>query len=86
MRFQGALIKEQGNTFAIVIVKKHILDNTSKAKDAIIAFQPAFPGVPVILMAQDSRGVPSYYGNSNIVNFMSSVPIEAVPWMEYTIG
>ena len=31
MKFQGAVIKEQGVTFAIVVVKKSVLDNTIKA-------------------------------------------------------
>jgi hypothetical protein len=85
MKFQGAIIKEQGVTFAIVIVKKHIIDNSSEADRAIRGFQPIFPGIPVILMAQDARGLPSYYGRPDISRFMASVPLNAVPWKEYTI-
>ena len=59
MKFQGAVIKEQGVTFAIVIVKKHILDNQNEANKTIQSFQPYFLGYPVVLMAQDSRGNPS---------------------------
>ncbi|MCE7699614.1 MAG: hypothetical protein K8E24_012665, partial [Methanobacterium paludis] len=74
-----------GVTFAIVIVKKYVLDQTSEADKTIKAFQPAFPGVPVVLMSQDSRGVPTYYGRKDIVNFMANVPLEVVPWKEYTL-
>lgn len=84
MRFQGAVIKEQGITFAIVIVKRHVVDNRSEAAAAIAGFQPWFPGIPVILMAQDSRGIPTYFGRTDIARFMSSVPVSAVPWREYT--
>lgn len=85
MKFQGATIKEQGVDFAIVIVKEFVLRNSSKADEMIRTFQPTFPGIPVVLMAQDSRGVPSYYGRKDIANFMANVPIQAVHWKEYTI-
>ncbi len=85
MKFQGALIKEQGVNFAIVIVKKAMLDNRSAAENAIRSFQPVFSGVPVILMAQDSRGVPSYFGRQDVVNFLAHVPMTSIPWREYTL-
>ncbi len=86
MRLQGAVIKEQGVTFAVVIVKRHILDNSFEADRAIAAFQPAFPGLPIVLMAQDHQGVPTYYGRKDISQFMANVPLECVPWAEYTFG
>ena len=86
MRFQGAVIKEQGVTFAVVIVKEHIVDNRLEADRAVHSFLPVFPGVPVVLMAQDSRGTPTYYGRKDIADFMAAVPIHAVPWREYTFG
>lgn len=42
MKFQGAEIKEQGVTFAVVIVKKHVLDNLNTAKETIQSFAPIF--------------------------------------------
>lgn len=86
MRFQGAVIKEQGVTFALVIVKKRVLDSYAERDRITLAFQPAFPGVPVVLMAQDSRGVPTYYGRRDIARFMANVPIDAVPWRWYTVN
>jgi hypothetical protein len=86
MKFQASVIKEQGITFAIVIVKKHVVDNRSTAEDAIRTFQPVFPRIPIVLMAQDSNGVPTYFGRPDIVKFMANVPLHAVPWKEYTIN
>jgi signal recognition particle receptor subunit beta len=83
MRFQGAVIKEQGVTFAIVIVKTHVADSSIEAKRAIQFFQPRFPGMPVVLMAQDSKGIPTYYGRRDIAQFMARVPLAAIPWKEY---
>jgi hypothetical protein len=55
MRIQGAVIREQGQTFAVVVVKQHVVQNGSEATDAVRSFTPVFR-VPVVLMAQDSRG------------------------------
>jgi hypothetical protein len=86
MKFQGAVIKEQGVTFAVVVVKKHILDSAIKASETIQAFRRYFPGLPITLMAQDSRGVPSYRGErSDIVKFLTRIPFHAIPWKEYTV-
>ena len=84
MKFQGAVITEQGVTFAIVIVKKYVVDNKNKADQAIASFKHIFPGIPIILMAQDFKGKPTYYGRKDIVQFLAKVPLSAVPWKEYT--
>jgi hypothetical protein len=85
VKVQGAVIKEQGVTFAVVIVKRNVIRDTSRAGDVMNALRPVFK-VPIVLMAQDSRGIPEYYGRRDIAKFMASVPIEAVPWKEYTIS
>lgn len=84
MKIQGAVIKEQGVTFAIVVVKRHVLDIRDKAPEAAQAFSRFFPGMPVILMAQDSRGIPTYYGRRDIVKFLAGIFLEMIPWKEYT--
>ena len=89
MTFQGAVVREQNVTFAIVIVKPHVLQSSSECADAITGFQPVFPGLPVILMAQDSRGVPSYRSvqeNDHIVRFLANRLLEEIPWKEYSYG
>lgn len=48
MTFQGAVIREQGVTFAVVMVQKHVIDSSFEAGRAIAAFQPVFPGLPVV--------------------------------------
>ena len=86
MQFEGAVIRERGITFAVVIVKRHVLDNRSQADSTIRSFGSAFPGIPVVLMAQDSRGRASYYGRQDISRFMARVPLGAVPWKRYTLN
>lgn len=87
MRFQGAVIQEQGVTFAIVIVKAHILNNHTEANRLITSFQrDVFGPIPVVLMTQDFQGTPTYYGRQDIADFLSSVPLHSIPWQEYTLS
>jgi hypothetical protein len=85
MTFEGAVIREQGVTFALVVVKHHIVQSRSEAAEAISSFRPCFPGVPIVLVGQDGRGVPTYCGRPDIARFMASVPMNAVPWKRYTV-
>ena len=86
MKFQGALIKEQGVTFGIVIVKPHVLNIPSEADSMRALGTRAFGPVPIVLMAQNSRGIPTYSGRRDIVKFLSNVPVRAIPWREYTLS
>lgn len=85
-KIQGAVIKEQGITFAIVIVKSHVFNSHASREEAIIAFSGFFPGMPIVLMRLDSRGVPEYFGRDDIVNFLSNVHPSHIPWKEYTFS
>ena len=84
MQVQGAVIREQGQTFAIVIVKPHVVQCSATAAQAVDSYTPVF-GMPVVLMARDGSGRPTYYGRPDIARFMSRVPLSAVPWRRYTI-
>ena len=86
MKIQGAVVKEQGVTFAIVVVKKHVVDNKFSADEAISSFSPLFPGLPLILAAQDYRGGFTYYGRSDITKFLASIDAGRIPWKEYTVS
>ncbi len=85
MTFDGAVIREQGVTFALVVVKHHVVQSRFEAARAITSFQPCFPGVPIVLVGQDSRGTPTYFGRPDIARFIASVSMSAVPWKTYTI-
>lgn len=83
MQIEGSVVREHGVTFAVVVVKRHVLHNHPEASRLMLAFSPLFGGVPVVLMAQDARGVPTYYGRPDIAKFMARVPLSAVPWKRY---
>lgn len=83
MQFEGAVIKEQNITFAVVIVKEIVLICRRRSTEAIRSFSPVFPGLPVVLLAQDRRGRATYYGWKDLSNFLSGISISAIPWKRY---
>ena len=84
MTLEGAIVKEQGVTFAIVIVKPYILQSNFESNKAIESFSLYFPNMPIILMAQDYKGRPTYYGRKDIVKFLTNVPLSCIPWKKFT--
>ena len=83
MQFDGAKIREQGVTFAIAVVKPYVL--TSPSKEQVRAsFIPFFGNIPIILMAQNSRGIPTYDGRPDIVRFLAKVHPASIPWKHST--
>lgn len=85
MSFDAALVREQGVTFAVVAVKSHAMNTDHEREETAAAFQAHFPGVPIVLMKQDGRGRPTYWGRQDIVRFLSRVPMQALPWRRFTI-
>lgn len=86
MQFDGAVIKEQGVTFAIVAVQPYVLTSASQLRDTRASFSNVFPGMPIILMAQDSRGRATYQGKPDIVQFLARVSPSRIPWKRYTLN
>lgn len=72
MKVDGAIIKEQGVTFSIIIVKPHVLNNNSEANSFRNAMSTVFPS-PIILMAQNPYGTPTYQGRTDIVKFLAKI-------------
>ena len=86
MQFEGAVIKEQGQTFGVLIVKPNVLSSTSDQAAMRQLGTRAFGSMPIVLMAQDSRGVPTYQGRPDIVQFLANVFIEQIPWKRYSLN
>jgi hypothetical protein len=87
MRFEGAVIREQGQSFAIVIVNSTLqMRGDSALQDTAISFGRFFPGIPVVLMWQDSRGIPTYWGRKDIVAFLAKLHISQIPWQRFSVA
>lgn len=85
MTIHGAVIIEQGVTFAIIVVKPLVTQYTARSTAFRQQLAPFFPNMPIILMSQDSSGRPHYYGRKDIVAFLNTVRLDRIPWKEYHI-
>ena len=86
MKLEGAVIKEQNVTFAIVVVKESATQSSTACDSARASFQPYFPRLPLILASQDSRGQFKYQGRKDIVGFLANIDPSRIPWKEYTFS
>ena len=86
MKFHGALVKAQGIIFGIIIVKPWVLNNGASSNKCRTFGRKVFGPIPLILMAPDSHGVPTYSGRRDIVRFLVRLPIQAIPWRECTLN
>lgn len=85
MVFDGAVIKEQGQTFGIVIVKPITLQDNNKKSEMQNFGVRAFGRMPIILASQNSKGLFTYYGRTDIVKFLASIDARRIPWKRYTV-
>jgi hypothetical protein len=89
MKFTGTVLKEdirgRDTTFAVVVVSQTVVHDRDAAAKTARDFQVVFPGLPVVLMAQDPNGMPIYVGRPDLVWFLAEVPIKRIPWKEYTL-
>lgn len=81
----GSVIKEQGVTFAVIVVKPHITRYTASAIEARRSLAAFFPNMPIILMSQNEIGTPRFVGRKDIVAFLKTIRLEQIPWKEYHI-
>ena len=85
MQFEAAVMDAEGTTFAVVIVKRDVISNSHEANSIIAAIEKVLEGKPVVLMAQDSEGAPTYYGRDDIAGFMTTVPVDSIPWQKFSL-
>jgi hypothetical protein len=81
--FDGAIVREQGVTFGVAVVRRGTL-GTSQREAAIQHFSVAFGGIPTVLMEQDITGQPTFYGRSDIAKFLSGIDPRRLPWKRFS--
>jgi hypothetical protein len=84
VRFDGAVIKEQGVTFGVIIVKRSVLNSPTHRAEMQTFGQLAWGPMPIVLMAQDGRGTPTYQGRRDLVDFLANVDYRRIPWKHWT--
>lgn len=81
-KWNVALIKEQGQVFAIVLVKDSII-TVGNHRDKIISFWSFQLSCRVALLGErNSRS----YGPRDIVQWLENIPPTQLPWREMTVA
>jgi hypothetical protein len=90
MQFEGAHLRERNQqggytNWWVIVVSSAVLNSPTECQKTRAGYQARLRQ-PVVLMAQDSRGVASYWGKPDLVDYMATVPFEAVPWERFTFS
>ena len=85
IKIRGAVIIEQGVTFAVIAVKQSVTNYTARIVQVRQELQNFFPNMPIILMSQDKNGMPHFYGRKDIVEFLKTIRLDQIPWKDYHI-
>jgi hypothetical protein len=80
----AAAIAMAGMRFVVVLVDLATASGPGEA-DLVIADMQASFGVPVVLMGQEEDGTPVYYGADELKDRVSAVPVDRMPWKDYTV-
>lgn len=87
MTLDGAVLNEQGVTFALATVPPAFLKNPNEAEELRSNLERQFfRGLPVLLMARDWTGMPSYYGDAECSRVMHAIHVSRIAWSRYTVG
>lgn len=73
---QFAVIKEQGVTFGVVVVKDHVIECRSDADDAVSYWTHRL-GCTTVLYGAERHKV---YGDRNLIDFVSNLHPSQIPW------
>lgn len=82
---QAAAISMHERQFVIVLVNLDLVRSTGEADMAIADLRPRFGDVDLVLMAQDDDGTPHYHGDAALLQMLSQVPVDRMPWKSYPI-
>lgn len=85
MQVSGCIIAEQGFTFAIIVVDNTVLNSTVEKEHMQQAGKKIFGNMPIILMAQDSNGTPSFFGKPEIVKTLAKIKPSKLPLKQYNV-
>jgi len=80
MTGEVALIQEQGQTFAVLAVKPHVVQNPPE-REAMVAAARGWFGVRTALLAEDGRT----WGPNDIVRWLQNIHVNQLPWRKFTV-
>jgi hypothetical protein len=82
--FKGALIKEQGVTFAVVEVPWSVISGGDEvARKERERYEPVFKDIPIVLAYRGADRRARFAGRPDIVKFLVSAGWARIPWKRY---
>lgn len=79
----AALVREQGVTFAVALVKNHVVLSQQQSSETIRAVSAALGCQLVVLMGESNKRL---RGNrSDVVEFVSRLHPARLPWKKWTV-
>jgi hypothetical protein len=85
LKVTAAAISMTGMKFVVVLVDLTTASGPGEA-DLVVADMQSRFGVPVVLMGQEEDGTPVYYGSEDLKDRLAAVPVDRLPWKEYTLN
>lgn len=85
MQVQAAAMAIADAKFVVVFSGLELVRNPTEADMTIETLMPSFGGVPVVLMGQKEDETPVYYGDPEIIALLKGMPVEKMPWKEYSV-
>lgn len=80
MTGEVAIVREQGQTFAVLAVKPQVVRSSSERQELVAAGREWF-GVRTVLLGEDGQT----WGDEDIVNWLRNVDPGQLPWRNFTI-
>ena len=80
----GAVIRKQGITFAVVIVKDSVVISQSQSSDLISKLIPEF-GCPLIALRGEKNGKVRS-NRRDVANFVANLHPSQIRWKKYTLS
>jgi hypothetical protein len=71
--------------FVVVLVDLTTASGPGEA-DLVVADMQSRFGVPVVLMGQEEDGTPVFYGSEDLKDRVAAVPVNRLPWKEYSLN
>jgi hypothetical protein len=80
MQGEVAVIREQGQTFAVLAVKPHVVQDPAE-REAMVASARRWFGVRTALLAEDGRT----WGPNDIVRWLQNIHVSQLPWRKFSV-
>jgi hypothetical protein len=81
MTGQVALVQEQGQNFAVLLVRPAVLTSPTRREEMMRFGEQEF-GVRTALLGEDGRT----WGPDDIVRWLGGVYVEQLPWRQFSIN